>query len=296
VRVFITLLVIALIEASLSNRLARSVVLVTLILLLKPQWACVLALPLLLGQRRFFLKLVAQATAAYHANSGLTIATLGLEYGMRQYHDYARLLAHMNDIFPWRTLDAGVLGANHSVTQLVIYFFGATSAAFRLATAAKLALLAPLVVLALRYLRRPASQLSRHDAATSIDLALALCLGGYMALDLVWADDFFLGIAILPYLLARLPARLNGAKGWIWLFFAPYALVDFLRIAGFAALGPNVMITTPYLDLARTDPSIYVPLAILVILMFYALLMRWLWAREAAARDVAAPEFSESRP
>jgi hypothetical protein len=58
--------------------------------------------------------------------------------------------------------------------------------------------------------------------------------------------------------------------------FLPYALLDPWRVSslGLRALGWNVIAPGPYV---LTDPSIYVPLIMLCILVFYALLIRRLW-------------------
>jgi hypothetical protein len=292
VRVFITLLVIMLIAALLAEHLASSVLLLVLILLMKPQWACVIALPLLMGQWRFVLKLGALSTVAYALVGALTIIALGPAYGLQQYSDYYRLLAHVADVFPWDLAGSSVFGPNHSITQIAVYFLGITPAAFRLAAGLKLALLLPLVTLAFRHLGRPSKRAQTYDLAGRVDLALALCLAGYIVLDLVWADDFFLGIVIVPYLLATRPA---GAWFWLWLLFVLYALVDFMRLAGFAILGQAVIMPTPYIDLVRSDPSIYVPLAMVLILACYTLLLRNLWTRQPFSQSVPVAELEELR-
>lgn len=284
VRVFITLLVLALVAALLAERLKAAVLLLVLILLLKPQWACVLALPLLLGNWRFALKLGALSAAAYAAIGALTILALGPAYGLQQYLDYARLLTRVGDVFPWDLASSGFVGPNHSLAQIAVYALGPTPAAFRVAGALKFALLLPLAGLALRRYRSQNSPALAGDPAAPLDLALVLCLSGYIVLDLVWADDFFLGVMIVPYLLS---GRLFGARLWLWPLFILYALVDFLRLAGFAILGPNVMIETPYIELARTDPSIYLPLAMILILACYAQLLVRLWARKPLVQRVA---------
>jgi hypothetical protein len=269
--------VIALIAALLAEHLASSVLLLALILLTKPQWACVIALPLLLGQWRFVLRLGALSAVVYAVVSALTIIALGPAYGLQQYSDYYRLLAHVANVFPWDLTGSGIFGPNHSITQIAVYFLGTTPAAFRLAAGLKLALLLPLGMLALRRLGWPPKHAPAYELAERVDLAMALCLAGYIVLDLVWADDFFLGIVIVPYLLATRPV---GARFWLWPLFVLYALVDFLRLAGFAILGQNVILPTPYIDLVRSDPSIYAPLAMVLILACYTLLLRQLWIRQ----------------
>ena len=77
---------------------------------------------------------------------------------------------------------------------------------------------------------------------------------------------------MFTYLLATLERR--NTRILVWAVFLPYALVDFWQLLSFAVLGMDVIAPGPYI---LTDPSIYVPLVMIVILTFYALLIRRLW-------------------
>lgn len=261
-----------LINAILDERLGWSLVWLSVILQIKPQWAFAAAVPLLLGQRRFFLKLLVLAAIAYVMIAGTTMLTVGLSYGWQQYVDYTRLLQGISSgHYPWRGPDAPFLGYNHSIKQTIVYLLSVTPGALHLATGIKALLLLPLAVVALRHLYRPIGRPGRDIPQQSLDLAFALYLGAFIWLDVVW--EVSLGIVVFTYLLATLERR--NRKILVWVVFLPYALVDFWQLASFGVLGMDVIAPGPYI---LTDPSIYVPLIMIVILTFYALLIRRLWA------------------
>jgi len=268
-----------LIDAILSERLGWSLLWLSIILQIKPQWAFAAAIPLLLGRHRFFFKLFALTIVAYIAIVGATILVAGPAYGWQQHVDYIQLLVRLSRDFPWRGPNRGFLGYNHSIVQIVVYLLGVTPGAMRLATGIKVLLLAPLAVVALRHLFRPTGCPGRDVPQLGLDFVFALYLGTFVWLDMVW--EVSLGIAVFTYLLATLEQR--SAKIWAWVVFLPYAVLDFWQLASFAVFGMDVIAPGPYI---LTDPSIYVPLVMIVILTFYALLVRRLWvavpARQAA--------------
>ena len=273
------LLATLLIDAVLRERLGWSLLWLSAILQTKPMWAFALAVPLLLGRSRFFLRLVALALVVYGTIAGLTILVAGPAYGWQQYTDYFHLLSRLGSEFPWRDASDPFLGYNHSVKQTLVYFLGATPGMLRLATAVKLLLLVPLAVVVLRHLLRPARRAGCTVPRLSLDLAFALYLGAFIWLDIVW--ELTLGIAVFTYLLATWQGR--GGKILVWVVFLPYALLDFWRLASYALFGPDVILPGQYV---LTDPGLYLPLILIVILVFYALLIRRLWAvpgRQAAA-------------
>jgi hypothetical protein len=57
--------------------------------------------------------------------------------------------------------------------------------------------------------------------------------------------------------------------------FLPYALVDLWQVISVATFGFDIVAPGPFV---LTDPTIYVPLVMIVILVFYALLIKYLWA------------------
>jgi hypothetical protein len=97
---------------------------------------------------------------------------------------------------------------------------------------------------------------------------------------MVW--EVSLGIAIFPYLLARL--QHHGANTLAWTVFLPYALVDMIQVLSFTVFGLEVVAPGPYV---LTDPSIYAPMTMLVIIAFYALLTYRLWR---VSRRLPLPE------
>jgi hypothetical protein len=187
----------------------------------------------------------------------------------------------MPSIFPWRGPDTPFLGYNHSIMQIVIYILGSTPNTMRLATGVKVLLLVPLAIVALRHLFRPVNQPSRDVPKLGLDLAFVLYLGAFIWLDMVW--ELSLGIAVFTYLLATLGKR--NAKVLAWSVFLPYALVDFWQLVSFAVFGTDVIAPGPYI---LTDPSIYIPLVMIVILTFYTLLLKRLWNFVPARQAVGA--------
>jgi hypothetical protein len=96
---------------------------------------------------------------------------------------------------------------------------------------------------------------------------------------MVW--ELSLGIVVFTYLLATLEGR--HAKTLVWITFLPYALIDLWQLISFAVFGMDVIAPGPYI---LTDPSIYLPLIMIVILTFYALLLKRLWTIAPARQAV----------
>jgi hypothetical protein len=276
--ILMALLSTLLTRAVLGERLGWSVLWLSLILQTKPQWAFAAAIPLLVGNYRFFLKLAAWSLLAYGAVAGATMRVTGPAYGLEQYRDYCRFLWTLPVRFPWRNPEAPYLGYNHSVKQTVIYMLGASPRAFRLVTATKLLLLAPLGVVSGRYLVGAVRGRALDLSSRRIELAFALYLGAFIWLDMVW--ELSLAIAIFGYLVATLEGR--RTRGLVWAVFMPYALIDLWQLVSFAVFGMDVVAPGPYI---LTDPSIYVPVIMIVILTFYALLIKRAW--EAAPAHAA---------
>ncbi len=85
-----------LIDAVLNRDLAWSVVWLSVILQIKPHWAFAAAVPLLLGQYRFFFKLIAWALVTYIVIVGITILAAGPTYGWQQHIDYVHFLSRLS--------------------------------------------------------------------------------------------------------------------------------------------------------------------------------------------------------
>ena len=236
------------------------------ILPIKPHWAFAVALPLLLGRYRFFLKLLAGAGLAYLIVAGVTILAGGVEYGIRQYQDYFAFLSRITRDYPWWGPDKPFLGYNHSILQIVLYALGVSAANMRLATILKLILLLPLGWISLKFLRNPRDQAGSVIPETALSLVFAFYLGAFIWLDMVW--ELSLGIVIFAYLLAT--SEHKGTRILLWVLFGPYALLDIWRLVSYMALGDRVLYEGAYV---LTDPLIYFPWIMMVLLVFYAVLL-----------------------
>jgi hypothetical protein len=256
-----------LIDAVLQEKLGWSIFwLGAVILPIKPHWAFAAAVPLLLGRRRFFFKLLAGSILAYLAVVGITILGGGAEYGIRQYQDYFGFLARLARDFPWRGSDEPFLGYNHSVMQTILYYLGVSPANIRLVTIVKLILLAPLGWIAFRFLQRPTNKAGSEIPETALALTFALYLGAFIWLDMVW--ELSLGLVIFAYLLATSDQK--WLRTLLWIVFAPYALLDIWRLVSYIAFGDSILYEGSYV---LTDPLIYVPWIMMILLVFYALLL-----------------------
>jgi hypothetical protein len=260
------------IDAILNEHLGRSLLWLSIILQIKPHWAFAAAIPVLLGRYRFFFKLLVLAVITYAAVVGVTVLIVGPSYGWQQFVDYIRFLSKLSHDFPWRGPDKPFLGYNHSITQSIVYWLGISPNTFRLAAIIKIVLLAPLGIVCLRDFLRPIYRAGHDVPRLALDLAFALYLGTFVWLDMVW--EVSLGTAILTYLLATLEQK--GAKILVQAVFLPYALLDPWRIVSFILSigGLDIVAPGPYI---LTDPYIYAPLIMVIIVIFYALLVTRLW-------------------
>jgi hypothetical protein len=257
-----------LIDAILQEKLGWAVFwLGAVILPIKPHWAFALALPLLLGRYKFFLKLLAGSTLAYLAVAGITILAGGIEYGLRQYSDYFVFLTRLSRDYPWWGPEKPFLGYNHSIMQIVLYYLGVSPENMRLATLIKLILLLPLGWISVKFLRNPINKAGSEVPETALALAIALYLGAFIWLDMVW--ELSLGLVIFAFLLAVVEQK--WARALMWLFVVPYALLDVWRLVSYLAFGDSILYQGSYV---LTDPLIYVPWIMIVLLIFYALTLQ----------------------
>jgi hypothetical protein len=265
--IIVALFATLLIDAILQEKLGwASFWLGAVILPIKPHWAFALALPLLLGRYRFFLKLLAGAALVYLLVAGITIVAGGVEYGIRQYQDYFAFLSRLTRDYPWRGPDEPFLGYNHSIMQIVLYSFGVSTANMRLAMILKLILLIPLGWISLKFLRNPSNRAGREVPEIALALVFAFYLGAFIWLDMVW--ELSLGIVIFAYLIAT--SEQIGTRVLLWGLFGPYALLDIWRLISYIALGDDVLYEGAYV---LTDPLIYIPWIMIVLLVFYAMLL-----------------------
>lgn len=257
-----------LIDAVLQEKLGWAIFWLGVVILpIKPHWAFALAVPWLLGRYKFFFKLLIGSVVAYLVVAGITILAGGVRYGLQQYQDYFGFLARLSRDFPWRGPDQPFLGYNHSIMQIVLYYFGVSPLNMRVATIIKLLLLVPLGWAALRFLRQPVDKPGYEVPETALALTFALYLGAFIWLDMVW--ELSLALLIFAYLLATIEQK--GTKTFLWILFAPYALLDIWRLVSYIALGDNVLYEGSYV---LTDPLIYIPWIMILLLVFYGLLLQ----------------------
>lgn len=278
------LLATLLIEAVLDENLPRSVLWLSVILQIKPQWAFAALVPLLLGRYRFFFNLIVRAGVVYVVLAGITIVVIGPDYGFHQYREYFHLLAGIGDNYPWRGSNEPYLGYNHSIPQTMVYLFGDSAGTLRLALVVRVLLLVPLGVVVLRCLRHPLNRAGGQTPRFALDLALALYTAVFIWLEVMW--ELSLGIAVFTYLLATLENR--RVKLAVWIVFVLYALVDAVQVLSYIFIGDAVIETGPYV---LTDISIYIPLIMIVTVFFHALLIWRLWGSYPALPLKSEPAY-----
>jgi len=275
VGVIVVLVTSLLIKFILDERLGWAVPLLVFLLISKVMWAFPLALPLLLGKRKFFIKLFGYTLLSYAILFAIAAAISGPAYLFQQYAAYFNHLGRLTNDFPWQVRSATpYFGLNHSVKQTVIFFLGTSPWVLNLATAIKVFLLIPLVVICVRLLRHPPQLPKNDDSLAStlpLDVAFLLYLGAFIWLDIVW--ELLLGIVIFPYLLALLERKWE--KILVWGLFLVYALVDMIDLISYLVGGDKVVEMQG--EYILTDPSTYIPLTLFIILLFYAFLVRRLW-------------------
>lgn len=265
--ILIALFATFLIDAILQERLVWAAFwLGAVILPIKPHWAFALALPLLLGRYRFFFKLLGGAALAYLFVAGITILAGGFEYGLRQYQDYFGFLGRLTRDYPWWGPDKPFLGYNHSIMQIVLYALGVSTTTMRLATIMKLILLLPLGWVALKFLQNSNKLAAKQVPETALALVFALYLGAFIWLDMVW--ELSLGIVIFAYVLAT--SEDKWSRYVVWLLFGVYALLDIWRLVSYIVLGDDVLYQGAYV---LSDPLIYIPWIMMVLLVFYVMLL-----------------------
>jgi hypothetical protein len=139
----------------------------------------------------------------------------------------------------------------------------------QIGTIIKVVLLLPLVWIGLKFLRHPIDRPGREVPETALALAFTLYLGSFIWLDTVW--ELSLALVVFAYLLTTVQSR--NIRIFLWVLFAPYALLDIWRLVSYIALGDSVLYEGAYV---LTDPLIYVPWIMIILLVFYVLLLQQL--------------------
>ena len=264
----LSLLASLLIYAVIEERLWLAVLAASLLLQAKPQWAFALALPLLLGQWRFFARLIGWTLAVYLAAIGGVALLFGPSYALAQYRDYYTFLLGMTANFPWRGPELS-LGYNHSLLQIAYHWFGIKPIVYRATLALKLALLLPLAWALVRssgvsrIIHRNGADAPTTNRERALELAFALHLGAFIWLDVLW--EITLAITLYVYLMAYLRSR--AARILISIPFVVYALQDVYQVATYAIVGEEIMEGYFWLD-----PATHTPIIMITLLALYAAL------------------------
>ena len=277
VYIFMALLATLLIYAIVAERPGLAAVWLVIILLIKPQWGFAVGVPLLSRRWSSLGRMLGLTAVLYLTVVAITMVIGGPAYVWEQEIAYFRFLARLSQDFAWRQPGHPFLGYNHSIRQIIYFVLGVNACTRGIATVVKMALLLPAGLVAGRwFLRlRPALSIedpSWHKGSSLLDLAFLLYLAAFIWLDMVW--ELTLGIAVFTYLMAV--AKQRRVRALLTTVFVPYALVDLWQLASFAIFGSDVMAPGPYF---LTDPSIYAPMVMIVILVFYGILIgRLHWA------------------
>jgi hypothetical protein len=266
--IFMALASTLLIEAMLKEHVGASIWWLTILLPIKPQWAFAVVIPLLLRRWRFLSKVIVGGLIAYLGTIMVTVIFAGT-YALEQYLAYIDFLQTIPKTFFWNTLAVnGHIGYNNSIMQLVIFFTNNASYSENLTLGIKVLVLLPLLVVVwlFRQLKYPIS------INLKLEWAFIVYIGAFLCLDVV--TELTLGIVILSYLLGTLSNRKLRLIAWV--VFIPYAL-SFLGAMIFQPL--FYALSLPY-EIA--DPSLFIPVILIAMLGFYALLFRQMWKKRGA--------------
>jgi len=258
--IFMAFIATLLLEAMLNQQIGKAILWLTILLLIKPQWAFALGIPFLLGQWRFLAKVIGGALLAYFAVLAVMMLFTG-QYALQQYREYFQFLGSIPYTFPWNTMvKDGHVGYNNSIMQLVVFFTNNPTYSVIITTAIKILLSLPLIGIFWRY-RRNAPQST--NPSFLLEWAFALYLLAFLWLDVVTELTF--GIVVFAYLLGNLPEQ--SSKNLARLVFLPYALthlwITFTGIVSFLAPLPDVII----------DPSLFIPFILIAMLGLYGLVL-----------------------
>jgi hypothetical protein len=267
--ILVALIATFLIDNILKERLGWSAALAVSLMISKIMWLFPLALPLLFGRRKFFVKLAGLTVLLYLLLVGISMLIGGPAYILAQYPQYFIHLQRIASEFPWHVRDAvPFLGYNHSIKQALVFVLGDSSWVLNLATIVKVLILAPLAFLFWKLFRADAMP---DSAMFKIGLVFSLYLGAFVWLDIVW--EVLLGVAIFPFALVLLTK--TWQKGALWGLFLLYAFVDIIQFFSYIFGGDDIVVMGGAYVL--TDPALHLPLSMMVILAFYAIILRNLW-------------------
>lgn len=211
----------ALTWAVLRQRTGWAVLLVVVVALAKPHHLYPLLIPLLFGQWRWWLTVVAASGVGYGLTVLLTFVMVGPELGWSLHHDYFGHLLNIAERYPWRT----DIFYNHSWRSILYWLFGFQDWVAPAVTVIRLLFLLPVLWLLWRWGRPPA------DPERRAQLALGICFAAHLwALMLVsdlWEAQLL--IVVFAYLSALGGPRLGR---WAALIAVPFCLLGVAQLAG----------------------------------------------------------------
>jgi len=257
----------------LKRRLGWSILWLAIILQIKPQCSFAILIPLCQREFKFLFRLLAGAGLVYLGCMGLTMLAVGPGYVWSEYLAYIRFLLSLNSYFPWTKLP--FLGYNHSILQTIIHFTGwpLSRATVGLTAFIKVVLLAPLAWVSWRFgqIHRPQSH--------ALVLALGWYLGIYFLMDIVWEVSL-----VLPILALIWPMLHVRIEKWILaILISLYVVLDFWQTVSYLIWGDAILWQGSYV---LTDPSIYVPIILLVLLALYVVVLRFLFTQQMPSRQI----------
>jgi hypothetical protein len=258
--IFMAFLATLLLESILYQQAGKAILWLSVLLLIKPQWAFALGIPLLLGQWRFLGKVVGGAVLVYLAVVALMVLVTGA-YMLEQYGKYVQFLGSIPYSFIWNTMAKdGHMGYNNSIMQLVVFLTDQVPPNIGLVTAIKILLSLPLIAVFWRY-RRAVPNLT--NPAFALEWAFALYLLAFLWLDVVTELTF--GIVVFTYLVGT--SSEPSVRTIARIFFLPYALtflwITLSGIISFLAPLPDILI----------DPSLFIPFILIAMAGLYGLVL-----------------------
>jgi hypothetical protein len=259
--IFMALLATLLLEAILSEQVGWSVLWLSILMLIKPQWAFALGVPVLLGRWRFFGKVLAGGILVYLGTMLVEALIAGPSYILDQHRAYVQFLQSIPTTFFWNTLaESGHIGYNNSVMQLVAFFTNDAPYKTALTYGIKFLLLLPLLIILWFNYRRTDGSIT---PGFKLEWAFSLYLAAFILIDVI--TEITLSIAVFVYLLGTLQSRRSKIAACI--VFLPYALqmlwILIAQIISFFIPLPAFVY----------DPSLYIPYALLAMLGLYAILL-----------------------
>ncbi len=281
IHVIISLVASLLLYFIIEEKLFPSALVLVLLVQTKPYWAFLILIPLLMGRYQFFIRLVIFSFLGYGGIMALTMLFGGVDYVGDQYLSYMKVSLNFSRNYPWRLSEDGFLGYNHAIKQVAYYLFGYSSLVTGIINLLKQLLVLPFILVVFGYLIRPLRQPGWERPFVALDVAFGCYLAVYIFLDFVF--ELTLGIVVVVYLLSM--ENKEWVRGFLWVFFITYAMLDIWQTLSYLLFGPDVLVEGIFIII---DPSIYFPITLFFLLAIYVKMVVRLW------RHFPTEEFVES--